>query len=76
MHKKIIKKSAVFLSLDTMELKWGHFIRNYGMIDNKKPRNDVLLAEQASEQGLEITVDSNAKHRARITRFGTFAPAI
>ena len=40
------------------------------MIDNKKPRNDELLAEQASEQGLEITVDSNAKHRARITRFG------
>lgn len=40
------------------------------MIDNKKPRKDVLLAEQASEQGLEITVDSNAKHRARITRFG------
>ena len=40
------------------------------MKDNKKPRNDELLAEQASEQGLEITVDSNAKHRARITRFG------
>ena len=40
------------------------------MTDNKKPRKDVLLAEQASEQGLEITVDSNAKHRARITRFG------
>ena len=40
------------------------------MTDNKKPRNDVLLAGQASEQGLEITVDSNAKHRARITRFG------
>ena len=40
------------------------------MKDNKKPRKDVLLAEQASEQGLEITVDSNAKHRARITRFG------
>lgn len=40
------------------------------MKDNKKPRNDVLLAGQASEQGLDITVDSNAKHRARITRFG------
>ena len=40
------------------------------MTDNKKPRKDELLAEQASEQGLEITVDSNAKHRARITRFG------
>lgn len=40
------------------------------MTDNKKPRKDVLLTEQASEQGLEITVDSNAKHRARITRFG------
>ena len=40
------------------------------MIDNKKPRNDVLLEGQASEQGLDITVDSNAKHRARITRFG------
>ncbi|WP_333615128.1 protein rep [Psychrobacter sp.] len=40
------------------------------MKDNKKPRNDELLAEQASEQGLDITVDSNAKHRARITRFG------
>ena len=40
------------------------------MRDNKKPRKDVLLAEQASEQGLEITVDSNANHRARITRFG------
>ena len=40
------------------------------MTDNKKPRNDVLLTGQASEQGLEITVDSNAKHRARITRFG------
>ena len=40
------------------------------MKDNKKPRNDVLLAGQASEQGQDITVDSNAKHRARITRFG------
>ena len=40
------------------------------MKDNKKPRNDVLLAGQASEQGLDITVDSSAKHRARITRFG------
>jgi len=40
------------------------------MADNKKPRNDVLLAGQASEQGPDITVDSNAKHRARITRFG------
>ena len=40
------------------------------MKDNKKPRNDVLLAEQASEQGQDIAVDSNAKHRARITRFG------
>ena len=40
------------------------------MTDNKKPRKDVLLAEQASEQGHDITVDSNAKHRARITRFG------
>ena len=29
-----------------------------------------FLAGQASEQGLDITVDSNAKHRARITRFG------
>ena len=29
-----------------------------------------FFAEQASEQGLDITVDSNAKHRARITRFG------
>lgn len=36
----------------------------------KKPRNDeVLLAGQSSEQG-QNTVDSNAKHRARITRFG------
>ena len=40
------------------------------MTDNKKPRKDVLLEGQASEQGLDITVDSNAKHRARITRFG------
>ena len=40
------------------------------MTDNKKPRKDVLLAEQASEQGQDIAVDSNAKHRARITRFG------
>ena len=40
------------------------------MTDNKKPRKDVLFAEQASEQGQDIAVDSNAKHRARITRFG------
>lgn len=63
--------SRVFLSLDTMELKWGHFTKDYGMKGNKKPHNDeMLLAGQSSEQGLEITVDSNAKHRARITRFG------
>jgi plasmid rolling circle replication initiator protein Rep len=63
--------SRVFLSLDTMELKWGHFTKDYGMKCNKKPHNDeMLLAGQSSEQGLEITVDSNAKHRARITRFG------
>ena len=54
-----------------MELKWGHFTKDYGMEGNKKPHNDeMLLAGQSSEQGLEITVDSNAKHRARITRFG------
>ena len=54
-----------------MELKWGHFTKDYGMKGNKKPHNDeMLLAGQSSEQGLEITVDSNAKHRARITRFG------
>lgn len=40
------------------------------MKDNKKPRKDALLEGQTSEQGLQITVDSNAKHRARITRFG------
>ena len=41
------------------------------MKGNKKPHNDeMLLAGQSSEQGLEITVDSNAKHWARITRFG------
>lgn len=40
------------------------------MKDNKKPRKDALLEGQTSEQGFKITVDSNAKHRARITRFG------
>lgn len=40
------------------------------MKDNKKPRKDALLEGQTSKQGLQITVDSNAKHRARITRFG------
>ena len=41
------------------------------MKGNKKPHNDeMLLAGQSSEQGQDIAVDSNAKHRARITRFG------
>ena len=40
------------------------------MTDNKKPRKDALLEGQTSEQGQDIAVDSNAKHRARITRFG------
>ena len=54
-----------------MELKWGHFTKDYGMKGNKKPHNDeMLLAGQSSEQGQDIAVDSNAKHRARITRFG------
>lgn len=41
------------------------------MRDNKKPRKDALLEGQTSKQGSELLMkDSNATHRARITRFG------
>ena len=37
---------------------------------NKKPRDSVSsLATDSLRQGSEITMDSNANHRARITRF-------
>lgn len=40
------------------------------MTDNKKPRDDVQsLQANTSKQGSEIPMDSNANHRARITRF-------
>lgn len=39
---------------------------------NKKPRNDgKALAGNSSNQGSEITMDSNANHRHRITSFST-----
>lgn len=39
--------------------------------DNKKPLTNVdALAGNSFERGSEITMDSNAIHRARITRFG------
>lgn len=41
-------------------------------LGNKKPRNDGLaLAGISSNQGSQITMDSNANHRARITSFNT-----
>lgn len=40
------------------------------MKDNKKPHNDVSsLATDSSLQGSNISMDSNAAHRARIARF-------